>query len=313
MVDIVGLKNSPEHLLHVVGIFIDAARATDAGNGIRAVLGNDGLKFRRHQIEGFIPGGLAELAVFFADERCFQPVFRIDKIIGKPALDAQFPVIRRPVFNCCYFDDLFVFDVQQLLTADAAVRTGGADFLRFPGASQPLAFILRQRTDGTGLDALAAKHALTVRVGAVATGDNFAFLAAIALRDGTVDNNLVAGLYAASAENAAAEVAHDETICIFHRIDVFFILFGKLKACDLIKIRQILKYAAAVGFAGHAVVPAGRQDKFDVHFSGFMDKVAFGFDVHAWRQRCGAGGHQRPGPFDFHAADPASAGRRCSF
>jgi len=36
VVDIVGPENGPEKFLHVVGIFIDAPGATDAGHGVGA-------------------------------------------------------------------------------------------------------------------------------------------------------------------------------------------------------------------------------------------------------------------------------------
>ena len=88
VVDIVGLKNSPEQLLHVVGIFINAARATDSGNGVRPMLGNDFLKLCGYQIQRLIPGGLAKLAVFLTNQRRGESVFRVNEIVGEAALHA---------------------------------------------------------------------------------------------------------------------------------------------------------------------------------------------------------------------------------
>jgi len=151
--------------------------------------------------------------------------------------------------------------MEQLLTADPAVRAGRADFLGFPGAPQTFGFFLRQGANRTNLNALSAEHAFAhfIIIGFVAAGNNFTFLAAIALRDGAIHDNLVAGLYAAAAKNAAAEIAHDKGILIFFGIDLFFILLRKQQFSNFIKISQILKAAIAVGFAHQAIMFATGQ------------------------------------------------------
>jgi hypothetical protein len=70
VVNIVGADDPPEEFLHLVGVLVDTPGATDPGYGIRAVAADGLFEFGYHQIEGFLPGGFAELTVL-PDERLF--------------------------------------------------------------------------------------------------------------------------------------------------------------------------------------------------------------------------------------------------
>ncbi len=181
--------------------------------------------------------------------------------------------------------------MQQLLAADAAVGTGRADFLCFPRPAQPLGFLFRERADRADIHALPAENTFAFVVRAVASGDDLAFRAAVALGNGPVDHHFVAGLNAAPAQNTAAEIADDERILIFRRINILLVLFPKLQLRDFIEVRQVLKFALTVGFAHQAIVPAAGQQKFNVHFSGAMNEFAVRGYFHARRHRRRAGCH----------------------
>ncbi len=115
----------------LIGIFIDASGATDAGKRIRAMLGDDFRKFIGYQIQCLIPGSFPKLAVFL-DQRRFQAIFGINEIKSVSSLDAQSAFIGFSILNAGHLDNLAVLDMQQLLASDAAIGAGGADFCRFP-------------------------------------------------------------------------------------------------------------------------------------------------------------------------------------
>ena len=58
VINVIGLEHRAEKFLHLIGIFIDTPGAADAGQGVRAMLGNGLFHFARHQVQGFVPGGL---------------------------------------------------------------------------------------------------------------------------------------------------------------------------------------------------------------------------------------------------------------
>ncbi len=152
--------------------------------------------------------------------------------------------------------------MKYLLTADATVRACCADLFEFPGSSQPLAFFFSQRANRTDLHALAAKNAFAVVsvIRQIAAGDNLAVLAAITLRDGAVDDDLITGLNTAAAKNAFTEIADDERILIICRRNVRYGFFFKPQTGNFIEIGQILQAAVPVCFAGHAIMfSAGKQ------------------------------------------------------
>jgi hypothetical protein len=93
----------------------------------------------------------------------------------------------------------------------------------------------------------------------IATGDDFAVLSPVAVTDGPVDHDLVAGLDTTSAKDTTAEITDDKGILAFRRINILFIFFFKFQFGNFIKIGQILQAAIAVGFAHQAVMLAGSQ------------------------------------------------------
>jgi hypothetical protein len=52
----------------------------------------------------------------------------------------------------------------------------------------------------------------------------------------------------------------------------------------------------------------GKQ-KFDHQFASILNPLGVGFNHHLISHWKGAGGHQRPGPLDFHPAQTAGRGR----
>ena len=158
MIDIVGTDHRAEKLLHVIGIFIGASGATDAGKRIRAVLGDDFLKFMGYQIQSLIPGSFPELAVFL-DQRRFKAFVGINEIKSVSSFDTQSAFIRFSVFDAGHLDNFTVLHMQQLLTSDTAIGTGGAYLGRFPRPPALCGFLLEHAAHGTYLHTLTAGNA----------------------------------------------------------------------------------------------------------------------------------------------------------
>ena len=110
MIDVVGADHCAKKLLHVIGIFVDAAGATDAGDGVGAMLGDDFLKFSGNEIECFVPGCFTKLTVFF-DKRRFQPVLGIDEIEPVTPLDAQPALVGLCILDAGYLNNSAVFNM----------------------------------------------------------------------------------------------------------------------------------------------------------------------------------------------------------
>ncbi len=158
-------------------------------------------------------------------------------------------------------------------------------FLISHGTTQTLGFLLGQRPDRTDFHALPAENAFAFMIGQVAAGDDLAFLAAVPLRDRPVDHHLIAGLNAAATEDAAAEIANDQRIPVFLRINIARGFFLKPQIGDFVKIGQILQAAVAVGLADQAVVRAAGKQQFHIKLSGLMDEGGFRENLHARRNR----------------------------
>jgi hypothetical protein len=111
VVDVVSPDHRAKKFLHLVGILIDAARGTDSSYGIRTVLGDDLLELGHNQVQGLIPGSLAELTVL-SDQRCPQTVMGVDKVISEAALDAQPAVVGSGALDRCNLSDSPVVDME---------------------------------------------------------------------------------------------------------------------------------------------------------------------------------------------------------
>ncbi len=198
--------------------------------------------------------------------------------------------------------------MQPHLAAHPAVGASCTDPLRLPGATQAPHLLLRQGPRRADLHALAAEDAIALMVGVIASRDDLAVLAPVPVADGPVDDQLVAGLHASSAEDATAEVTDDEGVDVLDRIDI--LVSGEEAAVHFVSISQFLKAAVSVCLAEQAVVPARRKKKFRVEPAGLVNPRRVRGDVHFRRDRGGAGRHQRAGPLDLNEADPAGAGGR---
>ena len=91
-------------------------------------------------------------------------------------------------------------------------------------------------------------------IGIVTSRDDLAVLAPVAMADGPVDDQLVTGLHASAAEDAAAEVTDDEGVDIFDGIEVLF--FRKQASVHLVLVGQFLETAVSICLAEKTVVPA---------------------------------------------------------
>ena len=155
--------------LHLIRIFVNTAGATDAGDGVRAVLGDGFLELVGHQVQGLVPGGLPELAVGL-DQRHREPFRGVDKVIAEAAFDAETALVGSGALHPGNLDDLAALDVQPQLAAHPAVRAGGADLPGFPGPGLADGFQLQQGPHRAGLDAFAAKDAVRIAIGIIRRG-----------------------------------------------------------------------------------------------------------------------------------------------
>src|SRR6202043_2185362 len=93
IVDVVGSDDGTSELLHQITVFIGGFRRSNHGDRVRAVLLFDTRQFRRDQIQGFFPAGLAETASF-TYEGLLQAVRVIDIIPAELALNTRRDLIR---------------------------------------------------------------------------------------------------------------------------------------------------------------------------------------------------------------------------
>jgi len=152
--------------------------------------------------------------------------------------------------------------MEPLLAAHPAIGAGGADLLRLPGPRLAPGLLFRKGPDGADLHALAAEDALAAQIRAVAARDDLAPFTAIAIADGPVDHQLVAGLNATPAADAAGEVTDDEGVFLFGGVEI--LILWKAHLLDSVIIRQILKAAIAVFLADQTIMAAAGQKQFHV-------------------------------------------------
>ena len=69
VIDIIRLDHGAEKLLHVIGVFVNTPGAAHASQSVGTVLGNGLFNFARHQVQGFVPGGLPEVAPFLVPDQ----------------------------------------------------------------------------------------------------------------------------------------------------------------------------------------------------------------------------------------------------
>jgi len=143
MIYIVGLENSPEKRLHLIGVFVDASGAGNPCQGIGSAFLDNGLEFFCHKVQGFIPGGFSE-SVVFLDLRRGQSFVGINKIKPKPSLYTKAPLVGGTLFHPCYLENFFFLDMEPLLAA-----TPRGDSLRI---SMPaFAFVVQDTTRSSSL------------------------------------------------------------------------------------------------------------------------------------------------------------------
>ena len=302
--------------------------AADAGQGVGAVELFDLFELLGHQVQGFVPGGFAKRFTF-ADQRVGEAFGRVDEIIPEAPLDAQTAQVRRAFLHGGDFDHPAVLHMQPLLAADPAVGAGGAHLLSFTTGGQSKGLFLEQRAGGAGLQALAAMGAVFIihqwvpSVGVV-------FAAAIGRGDGRIDLNLVAGLDATAAADAAAVVTHDHGGCVVQWVAVDFLVDAG--HADLVFDGQVLKAAVAMGGtdlvmpgllhdrkltftpAGlglvheQTVVGTGGQHHLQDGPARCLDGLAVGKNAHVGAGRGIAGGQELVAALHLHHADAAAAG-----
>ena len=328
VVDVVGPDYRPKKFLHVVGVFVDAAGAADAGQRIGTVELFDLLEFFRHHVQGLVPGCLPK-GFAFADQGLGEAFGRVDKVIPETSLDAQPPKVGGAFFHGGYLDHPAILDVQPLLAADTAIGTGGAHFFGFAAGNLTEGFFLKQGAGWAGLQTLATVGAvLIVHHGIPSLGMSLA--AAVGRGNGRIDLDFIAGLDAAAASDAAAEVAHDHGRGIVQGMTIDGLI--DTGHADLVFDGQVLKAAVAMGGTDlvvpgllhdleltftptglgmiheQAVMGARGQHHLQNGLASRFDRRAVGENAHVGSGRRGAGGQQRIAARHFHHADAAPSG-----
>jgi hypothetical protein len=283
-----------------------------------------------HQVERLVPRGLPE-PVFFADQRGLQALGRSDEIEAETPLDAQAAIVGRHSLHAGDFDHSVVLDVQLCLAADAAVSAGGTDaFLDISRPDLAAGILFHQGPHRAGLDALAAEDTVRVAIGPVAGRDDLALGAAVAEVDGLVHLDLVAGLDAAAAQDAARKVTHDEGVDVFQRVAdrggaetpagqpvapgqflqtaVAPRRAGLDAAAGTLQPGRVLFETAAVGTLHEAVVVSRRQQQLDHQPPAGDHLGGLRVDHQPGSRRHGAGGDKRTRPLHLHQAHAAGAG-----
>ena len=127
-----------------------------------------------------------------------------------------------------------------------------------------------------------------------------------AVRAENADVLIGAGSDTAAAENALGVIADQ-----MHRgfIPRHVGLYAVEAVCLLHAqlVAQGLKLAASVAFAGKAVAVMHRQEHFQRHFSGFLNRRGIGQNLHALIHRINAGGNEGTRSLYLDHAHAASA------
>ena len=114
--------------LHQVVFFSSTAAGRNETEGIGAMLGSYPIQSLRSGLEGCLPGGRVEDAVFPSNQRLCQSVRVVDKVIGKSTFDTEVSVIHRlSGRRAGDFDHPVTGNVQVELTPDSTKITGRAN------------------------------------------------------------------------------------------------------------------------------------------------------------------------------------------
>ena len=178
------IDRAHEFLKQIV-VFVGAPGGTKAADRIRSVFSFDLREFFRHQIQGFVPTGFLEFAVFF-DKRFCKTLVAGDKLITKTALHAKAALVDAGIISSGNAHHLIVQNIQVDLAPAAAIRAGGRHFFNQKRSSLDAADIFRKGAGRAMLQTFAAGHAgfridgklmKTVRIGLhVQRADAFDFL-----------------------------------------------------------------------------------------------------------------------------------------
>jgi hypothetical protein len=257
----------------------------------------------------------------------------IHKIKPETTLDTEAAIIGTAILHTRDPDDLVFVKMEVELTSHPAIPTGGSDLL-FIRAKVPLRNIMcrNQGPDRTGLDALAAKYAITIFEGTIPGGHDLGFGSPVSLANRIVHLDLVAGLDAPAAENTAGKIPGNKGVDVLKNIGGLFglkpsglypVFYGKclqttVSVCrtDILVLIpvQSLQLQISPGIRVHVldqtvVISRGKQE-FQVETTGLDHAGRVGGYDHidpGWR---GTGGHQIPRSLHFNQADSAGS-RRC--
>ena len=179
------------------------------------VLVDDLLELVRHQVQGLVPGGLAELAVLL-DQGRGQAFRGVDEVVAEAALHAEAPLVGRGALHAGHLDDLAVLDVQPQLAAHARSRgrwCGSSSSPRRGPDPRPSA--PPGPPSGRTATHSAAKDAVRTTIGIVGPGDDFIVGPPVADADGPVHLPFVAGPDAAATHDALGKIPADQVLAVF--------------------------------------------------------------------------------------------------
>ena len=118
VIEIIGPQHGASKAAQQIIFFVGRAIGSDHGDGRRAVLLHHVFEAGDGQFQCLFPGACFLLAVL-ADERRGQPLFMIDKVPAKAALDAKKFAIEARVIPIVGANDLIVADRQRRLASIA--------------------------------------------------------------------------------------------------------------------------------------------------------------------------------------------------
>ena len=300
VIHIVGTHGGPHKLLEEIVILIGGTGAGEARHGVGTELGFHLPDLPADEVQSLLPGGGLEHAVF-ADQGGGQPVLVVDEVKGELALDAEQPLVGRPLGGLGIHHPA-VLHPEIDLAAHAAVGAGGADNLRLPAAEIILGFG-HQRPHRTGGDAVAAGDTAGFGHGFAAIGHDVHQVAPLFHFQSVDAHQIPAGADALAAADALIHVLQIESVTQI----LFPVLIGQgeVRPRDAVHLAVFLQSAVAQLPAVDAVHGMDGELALQHADPGLLHRGALRPDLHAVFHRGAAGGHQIVLPLHLAGADPA--------
>ena len=296
VVYLVGAQPGPEEFLEeIVGLHRGPGR-THAVNGLGAGFFTDFLKFPGHQVQGFVPAGLTEAAVFF-DKRGLEAVFGFHHRKGKAA-----PAAQEDRIFVHHPEDLAVFDVHLVGATATAEGADHVGLVHFPGPGPIFKLFVDERAHRADVDTGAAEFAVQGHQPRAQLGE----IPPVHEIDGHSPHVVPADAHAAATGDAAVRMALDQ-------IGLVIVVGRQRQGLEVHLVHaqdmsQFLELAFAALVADGAF--QGMVDEHQLH-----EFLADGLDARGIGHHflplghIGGASRKRPGRagFDFHHANAAGA------